>query len=543
MGGTGKRWCAHLGVLAVLLGLSVRVAGSSDDLRLVDAARAADAAAVEQLLAAGVPVNTAQPDGATALHWAVHRNVPAIVDQLIAAGADVNAANDVDARPLILAVLNRSATLVERLLEAGADPNAGRESAVLTAAHTGDPAVMALVLAHGGDAAASEPRRSQTALMWAAAEGHAEVVKRLIQAGADVHARTQAEAVPVPEDRRSQSRRRPPSDFPRPASSIVANEFAALLFAARGGDVASVRHLLEAGADANTTSADGMSALVLATVRGWPAVAHVLLEHGADPNAAGTGYTALHWAAGMWETELTANSITPLRDHEWARLAGVTEGKLKLVRALLARGADPNARIQQTPARVGSSKNPPLSELEGATPFLLAAVAGESAVLRLLAEHGADTGLTTTNHGTPLMAAAGLGRVLGETTVPDRQMLAAVLTLGELGAFADLNAVDVLGNTALHYAAYFKRDAIVQLLVDQGAELELTNKYGETPMWLSELVVQFAGGGAYAVSPTSTGDLLRQLGAQPTEPDYHLESGGVGGSGLRPTYWPDIPHL
>lgn len=535
----GRR--AQLATVAVVVGLSVNAGRASDDLRLVDAARAGDLAAVERVLATGAPVDAAQPDNATALHWAVHHNAPAMVDILISAGVDVDAANDEDTRPLALAVLNRSAPIVRRLLEAGADPNVGQESAVLTAAHTGDAAIMRLLLAHGGNANAREPERGQTALMWAAAEGHVETVELLIAAGADIEARTQAPASPAGEQRSRY--RRAPSAYPRPASVISANEFTALLFAVRSGEVASARHLLEAGADVNATSRDGMSALLLATVRGWPAVAHLLLEHGAAPDASGAGYTALHWAAGSWETELTAASITPLRDHPWARLAGLTEGKLELVRALLDHGADPNARVQQPPSRVGSSKNPGLAELKGASPFLLAAVAGDSDVMRLLAERGADIGLTTTSQGTPLMAVAGLGRVLGETTVPDSQMRAAAETLVELGGLGNVNAADATGNTALHFAAYFKRDAIVQLLASHGADLEQRNKFGETPRWLSELVIQFAGAGAYAISPTSTGDLLRQLGAKPTEPSYHLEGDGASGTGLRPRFWPDLPHL
>jgi hypothetical protein len=130
------------------------------------------------------------------------------------------------------------------------------------------------------------------------------------------------------------------------------------------------------------------------------------------------------------------------------------------------------------------------------------------------------------------MAAAGLGRSIGEILVPESKTLAAAKMVLELGD-ADINAVDTVGNTALHYAAFLRRDSIVQLLVEHGASLEVRNVFGETPLWLAEVVIQFAGGGRYEVESTSTGNLLRRLGAKPIPPPYLL----------RWWYWPYIPHV
>jgi ankyrin repeat protein len=316
-------------------------------------------------------------------------------------------------------------------------------------------------------------------------------------------------------------------------ASNGANGFTALLFAARVGDLATVRLLAGAGADVNDTTADGLSALVLATVRAHADVAIFLLEKGADANLAGAGFTALHWASGSWETELTVTSITPDREgEEWRTVAGLRERRIDLVKALLAHGADPNARIRRPPQRVGSSKNPGLPELVGATPFLVAAVGGAADVMRVLADHGADVRLKTSANGTPLMAAAGLGRAIGEVLVPESDNLAAAQLLFELGA-VDVNAVDTLGNSALHYAAFMRRDSIVKLLADRGARLDVPNLYGETPLFLAEVVIQFAGGGRTETGPTSTGTVLRKLGAKPAKPAYTL----------RPHYWPNIPHV
>jgi uncharacterized protein len=504
--------------------LATVLVGAAPDTRLVDAIRGADVAAVRRLIQQQVDVNRPLADGATVLHWAAHSDNVAIADLLIAAGATMDATDDGGMTPLGLACYNASPAMVSRLLKAGANPNHGtRETPMMIAAQTGNVEVMKLLLAHGGNANAKEPGRGQTALMWAVAERHPDVAKVLVENGADVRART----VPVKPAGGGRG------GFGMGGGGNGANGFTPLLFATRVGDLASVKLLVGAGADVNDAAADGLSAVTLATLRAHVDLAKFLLEKGADPNAAGAGYTALHWASGSWETELTVTSITPDREgEEWLTVAGLRERRLELVRALLAHGADPNARIRRTPARAGSSKNPSLPELEGATPFLVAAVAGAVDVMRELANHGADIKMTTFGHGTPLMAAAGLGRAIGEVIVPERDTLAAAKLLFELGD-VDVHAVDAVGNSALHYAAFMRRDSIVQLLADHGAPLEIPNVYGETPLFLSELVIQFAGGGRTEIVPTTTSALLRKLGAKPAKPAYSL----------RPHYWPNIPHV
>ena len=152
----------------------------------------------------------------------------------------------------------------------------------------------------------------------------------------------------------------------------------------------------------------------------------------------------------------------------------------------------------------------------GATPFLLAAVAGDATVMRILAEAGADTSVTTDLGSTVLMAAAGMGRVPGENSVGEAESEAAARLAFELGA--DVTAVDDIGNTALHYAAYNRLTPVLQLLADEGAPLEVRNKFGETALWLADLALQYHGGGTFQIVPTSSGALLRGLGAQATLP-------------------------
>ena len=461
---------------------------AAPDRRLVEAAKKQDREGVQALLTQKVDVNVAQADGATALHWAAHWDDLLTAERLIGRGANVQAANAYGVTPLALAASNASAAMVILLLKAGADPNAARstgETPLMSAARTGSVDVVKALLAGGADVRAKEPGADQTALMWAISEKHQAIVRVLLDGGADVQARSKGGFTP-------------------------------LLFAARAGDLDVTRMLIAAGANVDDTAPDGSSALLVATVRGHSGVAMLLLDWGADPNANGAGYSALHWAAGIWETELNGpNGIVTHPNDEWGSLGGVQTGKLELIEALLAHGADPNAQLTKTPPRVGYSQLPVEHRLVGvnvyggATPFLLAAVACDTEVMRALVAGGADPLRTSADKTTPLMVAAGLGRYMAESRVTEQQALNAVTLALELGG--DVNAVNDSGNTALHGAAHTKSNRVVQFLVDHGTALNIKNKRGQTPLMIADTI---RAGSATVASRTETGDLLRRLGAE-----------------------------
>src|SRR5216684_9221809 len=112
------RWARRWWIPALFL---TGLGAARPDLRLIDAVKNADVDAVHALLKQHVDVNAPEPDGATALHWAVHRDDVETVDLLIRAGAEVKATNRYSVTPLSLACTNGNAAIAERLLQAGAD--------------------------------------------------------------------------------------------------------------------------------------------------------------------------------------------------------------------------------------------------------------------------------------------------------------------------------------------------------------------------------------------------------------------------------------
>ena len=464
---------AVVGLVAVASIAPVTTAAA--DLRLVEAAKHGDTEAVRTLLREGVPVNTPPPDGVTALHWAALGDDVEMADLLIRGGALVNATDHYDVTPLSLAWANPNAA------------QAAGETVLMTCARGGVVDAVTALLTRGADTNATEASRSQTALMWAAWEGHTEVVGALLEHGADVLARS-------------------------------TTGYSALLLAAREGYLDTTQALLASGADVNDAAEDGTTALVVATIRGHTTFAEFLLNQGADPNR-GPGFTPLHWAAGVFDTELNdfSNGITSA-DTEWSAFGGLPEPeRIALVKVLLAHGADPNARARRTPG-FGITVKSHVGNMSGGTAFLIAARANDVAVMRELLAHGADPLVPTRNGTTPLMMAAGVGHEPGITRSTERDALRAVTLCAELGA--DVNAVNENGDTALHGAAWRERaNSIVQFLVDRGADVDAKNNRDWTPLVIAEGVHT---GGNYIHSET-TAALLRTLGAAPSPPDISRE--------------------
>ncbi len=192
----------------------------------------------------------------------------------------------------------------------------------------------------------------------------------------------------------------------------------------------------------------------------------------------------------------------------------------ELVKALLAHGANPNAQITKGPRLVGRT----LRGAIGATPFLLAAAAADPLTMRILAERGADPLLATAENLTPLAAAAGVGRVQDFTEAEERNALEAVKLAVQLGA--DVNAANGTSRTALHVAANLGGNTIIQFLADQGANLEMRDKYQQTPLSIASgvhLPWTPKGEELGEVVRKETAELLLHLGATPlTAPDYFI---------------------
>src|SRR5215468_5164993 len=305
---------------------------------LVTAIRNADVRVVRQLLDNGADVNARDAEGNTPLLLASFYASPECLELLIEKGADVNAANKAGATPLIRAATDYEKTRL--LVAAGANIQVrtalGNTPLILAARRAGNTRTVQLLLKRG----ANPTERNEAGVgpvLSAAASGDVETVRLLLDAGAKA------------------------DDFPKsnkpsaadPASSVRTP----LMWASYHNDVRMVRLLLERGADPNQSTYFG-NPLSHACWSDSFEAAELLIARGANVSAkdALANFTPLHWAAG-------SESPRP-----------------RLVKLLLANGADPNAAGGEPVGAFG---------LVPQTPRLIAEKRGRTEIVEALVAAGA----------------------------------------------------------------------------------------------------------------------------------------------------------
>ncbi len=502
------------------LASGVSVARAEADPRLPNAAMNRDIATVHALIEQGADPNSVGEYETPALHWLVRIDAIDSVRELLDAGADPNSLTSNGVSPLSLAINNGNADMVTLLLEAGANANTlepSGESMLMTAAAVGVPGSVAALIDHDAEVDMRDAAFQQTALMIASREGHAEVVTMLIEHGADPNASTPVGQAPpfiapnsvpgfgfgvgilrggVPADR---GRREPAPGGMTP-----------LHYAARHDHVDVARILLDAGAVLDAKEANGIWPLLMAISNDNTQMAHFLIEQKALIND-----QDWYGRSPLWE----AVNVRNLYLHNGTFEHNVDRDAIfEVIKELVAKGADVNARTKETPPFrhhlleiTGSLE---WVDFTGQTPFLTAALAGDINVMKLLLENKADPLIYTFEGTTPLMAAAGVNWVVSQTyTESPENLLEAVKMCLDLGM--DVNHANSMGITALMGAANRGSDDIIRFLADNGADLTALDKENRSPLDWAKGV--FLATHAPEAKPTSVVLITELLTAQGKE--------------------------
>jgi ankyrin repeat protein len=459
---------------------------------LVDLVRSGNREAVlAAITSPDIEIDAQEPDGSTALLWATHKVDHELVRALLKAGAKANVANRFGTSPLTEAVKIIDVDLVRMLLEAGADVNTSNQdnqTALMLAASLGSLEIAKQLIERGARVNEVETFRGQTALMWAAAENHPDIVELLLARRADVKLRAKHD------------------DWPRQMTSEPRAQFrqtgglTALLYATRSGCYRCAVAIVKAGADVNQPNPDGITPLINALDNKSFDIAMFLLDQGAKPGTWDmNGRTPLYVAVDM-------NSFKGRGGFDGFDGAPLPREPsnvkaMDVVNRLLAMGVDPNHQLtRMRPNGYGRGRFADYMLRGGTGPLMVATLSHDHEAIKTLLANGAEVDLPNVFQITPLMAAAGMsgssrggvGSSIGgggERSAEQDPQARAIETIDLLlNAGANINARitdsrtrtakltayiqgrDHEGKTALFAAAEAGLDRVVKHLIERGAD-------------------------------------------------------------------------
>ncbi|KAJ7111254.1 ankyrin repeat-containing domain protein [Mycena epipterygia] len=226
-------------------------------------------------------------------------------------------------------------------------------------------------------------------------------------------------------------------------NSADRNHASALCTASAHGQMEMVQFLIENGANANASAGLlGLTALQAASNKGHTEIVEFLIEKGVDVNAAGGKYgNALQAASAGGYTEIVQFLVEKGADINAvgnALQAASIEGHTEIVQFLVEKGVDVNA----SGGSYGSA-------------LLAASIKGHTKIVQFLVENGADINASRRHYGSALQAAS-MG---GQTEI--------VEFLVKKGA--DVNASGGMYNSALQAASFNGHAQIVRFLIGNSA--------------------------------------------------------------------------
>jgi ankyrin repeat protein len=417
-------------------------------------------------------VNHADNNGWTPLMLTAKEGRLTTVQTLLGATViNINAQKFDGATALYLAAVNGNYDIVKVLIDKGANVNVGdnnyRTPLMVAAKKDHLKTVQALLGAPSIDINATDDDGA-TALYLAALNGNDDVVKALINQGANVNVADHKGWTP-------------------------------LMSATKKGHLTTVQALLGAPRiNINAQKSDGVTALYLAALNGHYDLVKALIDQGGDVSiGANDGWTPLMLAAEKGHlTTVQALLGAPDIDIDAQKLDGATalivaaaNGKNDLVKALIDKGGDVNIRAHDGwPPLIFAAEKGHLTTVQallsapdididaqisnGVTALYLAALNGKDEFVKALINKGANVNVRTNDGWTPLVSAAEKGHL---TTVQ------ALLGAPDI----DIDAQNVSGATALIFAAMHGHLTTLQRLIEKGANVNITDNGGWTPLMLA----------------------------------------------------------
>ena len=525
-GMTALHWAAEAGDVEMVGMLLYAGAALEGVTRLGDytplhlASKAGKEWVVTGLLEAGAnPVARTTTGGITPLHFAAVSGSAESIEMLLAHGAAVDAKESVRGQtPLMLAAALNRVEAVRVLLGNGADVSLRSVAIDIPARARADREAAAR---RDQVFAAFKEEEAPGDLGWQPDSRQVQAAVRAAWATGPVESENDA----PPEDDRA-------PEAPLGYGDNVGGQggFTALIHAAREGNVEAAMALLDGGADIDQLSdGDHSSPLLIAVINGHLDAAMSLLERGADPNlASDAGATPLFAALNVhWAPKARYPQQQAYRQQEAIYL--------DVMEALLEAGADPDVRLSKHLWYMSYTFDQLNVNTTGATAFWRAAYATDVPAMRILIAHGADPSIPTRKaparrrrrgqqedlSGLPpvpiggsgvyaIHAATGVGYGEGfagnaHRHVPDGWLPATKYLIEELGA--EVNARDLNGYAPLHHAAARGDNELIRYLVEQGADVMVVSRRGQT-------IVDMANGPVQRIQPfPATIALLESLGA------------------------------